>query len=903
MATDLQSHQDTHVESKGSSTDVVGKIGSPVRSWHTLTANEVGADFGVDSRSGLSVEQVRKRATEFGPNRLRQEKQESILEMYLKELREPMILLLLGTGVLYSLWGELQDTLTIFVVILTLVSVEVFNDRRADKAIASLRKLSEPTASVLRSGQAIQVPAEDLVPGDVILLGAGHRVPADARLVEAYGLAVDEASLTGESVPVEKEADVILPDNTPLAERRNLVLAGTTVTRGRGAAIVDGTGMATEIGRVAKLAQEVEKPRTPLQQTLDQLTRSLVWLALGFSVVVPLLGWLLAGQSLQQMVLTGLALAFSVIPEELPIIVTMVLALGGYRMAQQHAIVKDLRAVETLGAVTAIATDKTGTLTENRMEVSRLSPESQSRKLLELGVLCNDAAENDGQVTGDPVDVALIRAARAAGVSVDTLRRQSPLQQEFTFDNSRKMMSVVSTQAGTRESIVKGAPEPVLARSTFQQLGVAERPLVENDRQALLATAMEMAAQGLRVLAFATRALSAGKIEQAEAESNLVFVGLAGFADPPRVGVKEAIADCRAAGIRTLMVSGDHPLTAGSIARQIGLDGNAAVLTGAEIDALSDQALHETVGKVSIYARVTPENKLRIVRALRERGAIVAATGDGINDAPALAAADIGIAMGETGTDVAREAADIVLADDHFATIVSAIREGRTLFANLTKGVRYYLACKVALVSVTLLPVLLRVPIPFAPVQIIVMELFMDLAASATFVSEPAESDLMQQPPRNPRAKFMDRAMVTSIFQSSAGLFAAVSLAYLLTWYGGAGLVQAQTVAFVTWLLGHVLLALNLRSERQPLAQLGLLSNRLMNLWGAATIIFILAATLVPGVQAALKVTSLTANQWVLVAVAAFIGTFWIEALKLINRHETSKSTTPPVPTAGVNGA
>jgi Ca2+-transporting ATPase len=419
--------------------------------------------------------------------------------------------------------------------------------------------------------------------------------------------------------------------------------------------------------------------------------------------------------------------------------------------------------------------------------------------------------------------------------------------------------------------------------------------MTATDREAILHTADEMARQGLRVIAFAEKMMPASRTSrgptQDEAESGLAFVGLAGFADPPRPEVPGAIAGCRVAGIRPVMITGDHPLTASAIARQIGLDDslNAAgrAVSGAELDQLSDKALHELVGEVSIFARTTPEHKLRIVRSLRERGERVAVTGDGVNDAPALAAADIGVAMGETGTDVAREAGDMVLSDDNFATIVRAVAEGRVLFANLRKGVRYYLACKVALMGATLLPVLLRVPVPFAPVQIILMELFMDLAASATFVAEQGEADLMRRSPRDPRARFMDRAMISSIFSSAAGLFAAVSTAYLVTWFTGHDLTQAQTVAFVTWLLGHVCLAINMRSEREPLLKLGLFSNRLMVIWAAATVLFVLAATFVPAVQVVLKTLPLSSGEWALATGAALAGTFWIEARKWLNSRSS----------------
>jgi P-type Ca2+ transporter type 2C len=847
--------------------------------WQAQPVGVVSARWGVDPASGLNEEVAHNRFLVFGPNRLSAQKQQTIWDIFLEEIREPMIVLLLITGVLYGIWGELKDTLTIFVVILALLSAEVLNERRAKRAIDALIKLAEPTSPVIRAGQHREIKAEEIVPGDIIVVEAGRRIPADARLTDAHGLAVDESALTGESAAAEKASDLILPETTPLSDRRNLVFAGTMAVRGRGAAVVVAIGMNTEVGRVAGLARKAEAPRTPLQKAMKELSQALAWLAIGFSVLIPLLGWTLGRQPLPQMILTGLALAFSVIPEELPIIITMVLALGGYRLSKRHAIVKRLLAVETVGAVTVIGTDKTGTLTENRMEVSRVDPEKLRHEILEIGAFCNDAFETGH---GDPLETALLRSAREAGIDVAMLRRSYRPRHDFTFDNARKRMSVVYDRGGDLRVAVKGAPEAVLERCTWHWDDANRQQLSEADRQAALASAAQMANEGMRVLAFAARRIHDSALSQDEAESDLTFAGLAAFSDPPRPDVRQAIAACRTAGIRPIMITGDHPLTAKAIATQIGLDGDRHMLTGSELDAMSDEALRRSVADVSIYARTTPEEKLRIVRALQGRGEIVAVTGDGINDAPALAAADVGIAMGQTGTDVAREAADMVLADDNFATIVHAVEEGRISFENLRKGVRYYLACKAALISTALLPVLLAVPVPFAPIQIILMELFMDLAASAAFVAEPAEADLMRRPPRDPKAKFLDHSMVQSIFAAAAGLFAAACGVYLATWYGSASLVTAQTMAFATWLLGHVFLALNLRSDREPLFQLGLFSNWVMVVWAMATLALLLVATLVPAAQQLIKLTSLRPAQWALAVGAAFAGTFWIEARKLI---------------------
>jgi Ca2+-transporting ATPase len=851
----------------------------PSRQWHTLSAAEVLAHFGTTADGGLSEAEARQRLSRYGPNRLREKESEPLWEMILEELREPIVLLLLATGALYALWGEVTDALTIFFVILTLAGIEVFNENRAERAIEALREMAEPTALARRGGQSLELESEKIVPGDCILLNAGRSVPADARLLESYGLAVDESALSGESVPVEKEALLTLPQDTALAERRNLVFAGTTVTRGRASAVVVATGTSSQLGRVAELAEEVESPRTPLQQAMRELSGSLVWLALAFSLAVPILGWLLTDQSLQELILTGLSLAFATIPEEMPIIVTMVLALGAYRLSRQQAIVKELKAVETLGAVTVIATDKTGTLTQNRMQVSELYPDRESEKLLETALLCS-AGKEGGAAVQDPLEAALVDAAQKAGLELEPLHEGLALRDEFTFDSRRKMMSVVYEMDSGLWVAAKGAPEAVLAHSSRLWTGVDAKPLTGAAQQAILSQAAQMADKGLRVIACAEKTVADGRLRQEEAETDLTFVGLVGFADPARPEAREAIDTCKRAGIRPKMITGDHPLTAQAIARQVGLDADGQVMTGAGLDALSDEALRERVGYVSIFARTTPEHKLRIVQALRQRGERVAVTGDGINDAPALVAADIGVAMGERGSDVAREAGDIVLTDDNFATIVHAIHQGRVVFANLKKGTRYYLTCKVALVSATLLATLLGLPVPFAPVQIILMEMFMDLAAAATFVAEPAEAGLMQQPPRDPRRRFMDREMVQSIFTSAVGLFAAVSAVYLSTWYHGAGLVRAQTAAFVTWLLAHVLLAWNMRSEREPVLKLGLGSNRLMVTWGATTVLFVLVATWVPWLNTALKTVPLSSREWALILIAAAAGTLWMEARK-----------------------
>ncbi len=849
--------------------------------WHALGTEEACRRLATDPARGLAPSDAEQRLAAYGPNRLAEEKKEPIWEELLEELREPTVLLLLGTGVLYAVWGKLEDAITIFVVILLMAGVEAFNEARAKRAIGSLRKLAEPTASVRRGGVVAEVPVEQVVPGDLVLLAAGRRVPADVRLLEAWGLAVDESSLTGESVPVDKDAQASLAPEMALAERRNLAYAGTMVTRGRGLAIAVATGPASELGRIAGLARSVKPPRTPLQKAMGELSKSLAWLAIGVSVIVPVLGIVLAHQPVNTMILTGLSLAFATIPEELPIIITTVLALGGYRLAKEHAIARDLNAVETLGAVTVIATDKTGTLTENRMAVAEFAPADAGREAAVIGALTSGGAYEPGTVA-DPMDSALVRTAVEAGVDLDDLRARYPVHDEFTFDAARKMTSVVTRRDGHLWVAAKGAPEAILARSTGRRIHGEDLALGDPDRQEILRQVDDMASRGLRVIALGSKMSAAERLSQDEAETDLVFVGLVGLADPPRKEAQQAVATAQGAGIRAVMITGDHPLTASAVARQVGLVDGGRVVTGAELDALSDDALREVARDTAVYARTTSEHKLRIVRALQANGERVAATGDGVNDAPALAAADIGIAMGETGSDVAREAADLVLADDNFTTIVHAVREGRALYANLQKTVRYYLTCKVALVLSTLVPTLLLIPVPFAPVQIILMELFMDLAAGAAFTAEPPETDLLREGPRDPRARFMDRPMITSILTSSFGLFVAVLVAYLVTWFRSGNAVEAQSIAFFTWLLGHVALALNMRSERQPLFAPSTPGNRFMVGWAAATVVFVVLAATVPALQAALRTVAPTAGQWGMMVGLVIAGTFWMEVAKWV---------------------
>ncbi|HLE74847.1 MAG TPA: cation-transporting P-type ATPase [Candidatus Bathyarchaeia archaeon] len=869
--------------------------------WHSQQLQEIIRSLDANPETGLTDQEAAQRLTRYGANRLVEEKEIRFLGIFKEEVTEPMILLLIAVGVLYSIWGNLTDSLTIIAVISILVLVEVWNEYRAKRSIAALKKLASPTTIVLRNGQPQEVQTTLLVPGDIILLKPGQRLPADARLLDSFGLEVDEASLTGESFPVTKDANAVLPKEARITEQKNMVFAGTVVARGRAKALITATGINTELGRVAGIAKAAREPKTPLQLSMKQLSKSLVWIALFFSILVPILGFL-RGLPLEQMILTGLSLAFAIIPEELPIIITMVLGVGAYSLSRKNALVKRLRAAETLGSVTIIATDKTGTITENKMKIESLYFDGRvvqnqlfkenEKEALKTALLSSNAIKDlaDGNVLSNPMAQAILENIKENGVAIQKLRNDWVLKDELSFDNKRKLASYLYQHGNSLVALSSGAPENVLANSTKLFMKSEEIELTDAARKEIANAVSEMAKAGERLLAFGYQRIPpASKLEKENLERNLVFVGVVGFIDPPRAEVAGAIRTCREAGIKVIMVTGDHPETARAVAAQVGIN-SAKVLTGNEISKMSDEEVKNALKQTFIFARVTPEDKLRLVRLLRESGEIVAVTGDGINDAPALKEAHIGVAMGIRGTDVAKETADMVLTDDNFATIEIAVREGRKLFGNLKKGVRYYLSCKVALVASFLLPIALGVPLPFSPIQIIVLELFMDLAASATFVAEPEESDTMTRPPIDPNEKFMNRTMQKSLFIGALSLFAAVSTTFLYTWYQNPNLAidqrtaLAQTMAFATWMLGHIFLALNFRSEKEPLVKLGFFSNKIMVLWALVVVATLLLGTSLPFVHNSLKITNLSLSDWALVVGVSFAATFWMELKKILQQ-------------------
>jgi len=796
---------------------------------------------------GLSASEARERLERFGPNRLAKPYEVKFWDIVKEEVTEPMILLLLGVGVVYSVWGKLEDALTIFAIILVLTFVEVWNEFRAKKAIVSLARFTAPRTKVIRDGVLAGIETEQVVPGDVLALYAGSRIAADARLLTAYGLQVDESSLTGESLPASKDAG-------------DEISAGTLVVAGEGKAEVTATGLASKFGRISSLAQAIKPPKTPLQLAMKELAGKLVWVALFFSAAIPLLG-LVRGRNLKDMILTGLALAFATIPEEGPIIITMILGLGAYQLSKNNFLVKKLNAAEALGDATVILTDKTGTLTENAMSVASVYPPGREKDVLaaasslltEMAVFATDKAIRD--------------KARELGVPAPA----GEIVRERGLGDGRKTKAVLRKANGTLTLFMSGAPEEILARC-------------DGGLDAALKVVTDESGRGRRVIAVASKVIPPADQDgdPAVLESGLTLAGLVAIEDPPRAGVRETLDLARQAGVRTVMVTGDHPRTALAVAGKVGIRADK-VLTGPELDALSDEALKDAVRDVSVFARSTPEHKYRLLRALQADGEIVAVTGDGVNDTLALKGANIGIAMGIKGTDAAKEAADVVLADDNYNTIARAIFQGRKFFDNLRKGFGYYLSVKTALVLVFLLPVLAGVPFPFAPVQIILLELFMDLAASSGFVAEPAETTIYRRPPRRPGAKFLDASLVKNIMISGGSLFLAVMIPYGYALAKGWPQVRARTVAFSAWIIGHVLLAFVSRSRKQPLSSLGVFSNKAIDAWAVCAFAFLLLATQIPALAGLLKLQPIPPAQLGIVFAVAFLAIFWREAVKVFS--------------------
>ena len=804
------------------------------REWHSKDSEEVLRDL-QSSPSGLSTEESEKRLAEQGPNTIPEKRRRTLASIVLGQFSDFMIIVLLLAALISGFIGEPQDTIAILVIVLLNAIIGAVQEYRAERAVAALREMAAPEAHVLRAGEAVTLEAAQLVPGDVVMLEAGNVVPADLRLLEVEKMQVDESALTGESHAVEKQTECLSQSDLPVGDRLNLAFKSSLVTRGRGKGVVVATGLDTEIGRIAELLQAEAGVKTPLQVRLTRFGRYLALAVLGICAVVFAAG-LLQGQPVMLMFLTAVSLAVAAIPEALPAVVTISLALGAHKLIQHQTLVRNLPAVETLGSVTYICTDKTGTLTLNQMTVELYYaggerqddfPEAQAASLwTELGqamALNNDVTEKDGQPFGEPTELALFAAAQQAGFDKAELESAQPRIGVVPFDSERKQMMTVHQTADSVIGYSKGAPEQILAQCS-QLLGDDGTMALDSDT--VLNEAQQLADEGYRVLAFARREFDRlpEPLEAETAEQDLTFLGLVALIDPPRPEVPEAVADCLTAGITPVMITGDHPGTAMAIAKRLGItDDDLAMLSGDELAALSDDQFAQQVEKVRVYARASPEQKLRIVKALQENGEFVAMTGDGVNDAPALKRAGIGVAMGQKGTDVAREASDMVLLDDDFATIVRAVRAGRRIFDNIRKFIKDTMSSNSGEIWTLFLAPFLGLPIPLLPIHILWINLVTDGLPGLAFTAEPAEPGIMKRPPRPPEENIFAHGMWQHIFW--VGLFVGGISIAAMAWAISRDVAYWQTVVFTVLTVSQLFHSLAVRSETASLFSIGLFSN------------------------------------------------------------------------------
>ena len=796
--------------------------------------------------------------------------------------------------------GNVESTVVIFAVIIMNAVLGTIQHEKAEKSLDSLKSLSSPIAKVMRDGKKMEIDSRDVVPGDILLLEAGDLVVADGRVLESYSLQVNESSLTGESTNVDKKALQLNEDKVALADQVNMVFSSSLVTFGRGVVLVTGTGMNTEIGKIASLMNATKEKKTPLQVSLDQFSSKLAAVIMIISALVFLLS-LYRQMPILDSLMFAVALAVAAIPEALSSIVTIVQAMGTQKMAAEHAIIKDLKAVESLGCVSVICSDKTGTLTQNKMTVQQIYMDEKlcsadalknrgevSQYLLYASLLANDAAFTDGKMIGDPTEFALIEMGRKAGTDENTVRSELPRTGEIPFDSDRKLMSTRHMIFGKDTLLTKGAVDVLLPRITRIMTSSGVRPATESDRQKIVAQNMEFSRQGLRVLAFACREMKEGETLTFDSERDYTFVGLVSMMDPPRPESKNAVLNAKKAGIRPVMITGDHKVTATAIAEKIGIftEGDLAV-DGLELDQMDDKELDEKLERISVYARVSPEHKIRIVEAWQNKGRIVAMTGDGVNDAPALKKADIGVAMGITGTEVSKDAAAMILADDNFATIIKAVSNGRNVYRNIKNSIKFLLSGNMAGILSVLYTSLMGLPVPFAPVHLLFINLLTDSLPAIAIGMEPAEPGLLEQPPRNPKEGILTKEFLVDVGVQGGIIAVCTMIAYYTGLYmpgvmGAPGnQAVASTMAFATLTLARLFHGFNCRSKHS-IIRLGLRSNPWSIMAFGAGVVLLAAVLFVPGLQRLFSVADLSVRQLVTIAIFAVIPTLIIQAVKTI---------------------
>jgi len=882
-----------------------------MKQWWQLDVKETLHSLSSDLTNGLSVGQAAELLEKYGHNELKAAHRISPWALLLEQFKNVLVIILLVATALSAFLGHGVEAIAIAVIVLLAVLLGFVQEYRAERAIEALRKMAAPTANAIRNGREINIPARELVPGDVIILRAGDKIPADARLIEAVNLQIEEAALTGESVPVEKNIAPIDSPNPALGDRRNIAYTGTAATYGRGRAIVVATGMNTEFGKIAQMLQTVETGRTPLQENLDKVGRTLAWAALVIVSIIVVLG-IVRGQPFVEMLIFGVALAVAVVPEALPAVVTISLAIGVQRMVRRHALMRRLSAVETLGSTSVICSDKTGTLTKDEMTIRKVyvsgrtldvsgagyepqgqfslngSPFESSaglKQLLQSAALASDAhiiREPDGRsgIKGDPTEGALVVAAAKIGLDKADLDKRFPRVNEIPFTSETKRMTTLHTSRQEVIACSKGALEVILDSCAKQLTDNGEVTLDASGRKAILEAAHRMASEAMRVLAVASK--SNAILESAEHE--MTFLGFVGMIDPPRPEAKAAVQTCENAGIEVVMITGDHPITAQAIARELGILKTGRIVTGDELEAMSDVELERNVQNIEVYARVSPAHKLRVIAALQKKGHIVAMTGDGVNDAPALKKADIGIAMGITGTDVSKEASAMTLTNDNFASIVAAVEEGRGIFSNIKKYLMYLLSSNLGEMGLMGIATLAGMPLPLTAVQLLFVNLFTDGLPALALAVDPPEKDLMLRRPRNPRTGIFTKPVVT--LMTAGGIWSTVVNLGLFVWarHSGRSIEEAMTMTFMSLVLIQFFKAYNFRSDRHSVLN-KTFANKWLNWAILVELLVMFVIVYVPFLQKPFGTYSLPPVDWIIIILASLTISPVLELVKWLERR------------------
>ncbi len=889
--------------------------------WFQKSKEDLIPELNTDLEKGLSENEAKQRLEKYGPNELKEEVKQSMLSKVIAQFKDFLILILIAASIVSFIVGEKVDAVVIIAIVIVNAALGLYQEGKAEKALEALKKMAAPNAKVLRDGNVTVAPANTLVPGDIVLLETGDIIPADLRLIESSNLKIEEASLTGESVPVEKDANAVLAEDASLGDRFNMAYMSTVVSYGRGKGVVVGTGHNTEIGKIATMIQTYEDESTPLQRKLNQLGKTLGTITLLVCAAVFGLG-LLQGRDVLEMFMTAISLAVAAVPEGLPAIVTIVLALGMNRMVQRNAIVKKLLAVETLGTTTYICSDKTGTLTQNEMTVVKaytdgkiievtgigyepkgefkvddqifnINESVNTNTLLSIGILCNDAkidkTEDGYRVLGDPTEGALVTLAGKAGMTKEEINNKYPRIEEIPFDSDRKMMTTFHENFVPNKvvSFTKGAPDIMINKSNYIYQNGQVLPFTDELKAQVLDINSKFSREALRVLAMGFRLYdSLPQNTSAEnIERDLIFVGLVGMIDPPREEAKEAIRKCKNAGIHTVMITGDYKETAFAIAKQLGMaDSEDQAIMGKELDNLSDEELRELVKEKRVYARVSPEHKVKIVDALKANGEIAAMTGDGVNDALALKKADIGVSMGITGTDVAKNTAEVILTDDNFASIVAAVEEGRIIYSNIKKFVFFLLSCNIGEVLIIFLSLLFGFQVPLKPIQLLWLNLVTDSFPALALGMEKGDPEIMDMPPRDPNEPILDKGMLRALLIQSIAICIATIGAYIwgMNKYGTENLTMARTITFATLITAELLRAYSSRSLNHSIFHIGVFSNKAMTRSTLLSFILLLVVIYVPFLQPIFDTFTVGLADWLMILLFSFIPLVFGEVYKVI---------------------